>query len=108
MTLLHITTIPMSLVFLKGQVGYMKRQGLRVHALSSPGADLDAFAEREGVEVTAVEMPRKITPLHDLGAVRRIVAAMRRIRPTIVHAHTPKGGLLGMIAAATYRAPVRI
>lgn len=108
MTLLHITTIPMSLVFLKGQVGYMQRQGLRVHALSSPGADLDAFAEREGVEVTAVEMPRRITPLHDLRAVRRIVAAMRRIRPTIVHAHTPKGGLLGMIAAAAYHAPVRV
>jgi glycosyltransferase involved in cell wall biosynthesis len=107
-TLLHVTTIPMSLTFLRGQVGYMRARGLRVHALSSPGPDLYAFAEREGVTVSAVEMPRRITPLRDLHAVVGILREMRRIRPTIVHAHTPKGGLLGMIAAAVHRVPVRI
>lgn len=108
MRILHITTIPMSLTFLRGQVGYMKARGLEVHALSSPGADLDAFGAQEAVAVHAVEMPRRITPLRDLVAVTRIVRAIRRIRPTIVHAHTPKGGLLGMIAAWIARAPVRI
>jgi len=107
-TLLHITTIPMSLVFFRGQVGFMKGRGIDVHALSSPGPDLYEFGQREGVPVYAVEMPRRITPLRDLVAVARIVRDMRRIRPTIVHAHTPKGGLLGMIAAAVYAAPVRI
>jgi glycosyltransferase involved in cell wall biosynthesis len=107
-TLLHVTTIPMSLTFLRGQVGYMQSRGLRVHALSSPGPDLHAFAEREGVTVSAVEMPRRITPLRDLRAVAGILRELRRIRPTIMHAHTPKGGLLGMIAAAVHRAPVRI
>jgi glycosyltransferase involved in cell wall biosynthesis len=107
-TLLHITTVPTSLTFFRGQVAYMKRQGFRVHALSSPGADLDDFADREGVEVHAVEMPRRITPLRDLRAVVGILREMSRVRPAIVHAHTPKGGLLGMIAAAAHRAPVRI
>lgn len=107
-TVLHVTTIPMSLAFLRGQVGFMKAHGLRVRALSSPGPDLDAFGEDENVEVSAVEMPRRITPLRDLRAVAAIVGEMRRIGPTIVHAHTPKGGLLGMIAASIHRAPVRI
>jgi glycosyltransferase involved in cell wall biosynthesis len=106
--LLHVTTIPMSLTFLRGQVGYMKARGFEVHALSSPGEDLDAFGEREGVAVSAVEMPRRVTPLRDLRAVGAIVREMRRIRPVIVHAHTPKGGLLGMIAARAYGAPVRV
>ncbi|HEX3159225.1 MAG TPA: glycosyltransferase family 4 protein, partial [Gemmatimonadaceae bacterium] len=107
-TLLHITTVPSSLVFLRGQVPYMRARGVRVHALSSPGPELGAFGERYDVPVYAVEMPRSVTPLRDLAAVRGIVRVLRRVRPGVVHAHTPKGGLLGMIAAAAAGVPVRI
>jgi glycosyltransferase involved in cell wall biosynthesis len=106
--LLHITTIPMSLTFLRGQVSYMRERGLEVHALSSPGPDLEAFSRSEGLAVTAVEMPRRITPFADLTALYRIVACMRRLRPHIVHGHTPKGGLLGMVAARLAGVPVRV
>jgi glycosyltransferase involved in cell wall biosynthesis len=105
---LHITTVPMSLRFLRGQVGYMKARGYEVHALSSPGEELDEFGVHEGIPVHAVEMRREITPFHDLGALRRIVAAVRSVCPDVVHAHTPKGGLLGMMAAWLARVPVRV
>jgi glycosyltransferase involved in cell wall biosynthesis len=108
MKLLHVTTVPMSLIFLRGQVGYMKARGFRVHVLSSPGPELPAFAAAEGVGASAVEMPRRITPLQDLRALAGIVREMRRVRPDVVHAHTPKGGLLGMMAAALARVPVRV
>lgn len=98
----------MSLRFFAGQVGFMKAAGFDVHALSSPGAELEAFGERERIPVHAVEMPRRISPLADLGAVSRLVRAIRRIRPQIVHSHTPKGGLLGMVAARAAGVPVRI
>jgi glycosyltransferase involved in cell wall biosynthesis len=107
-TLLHVTTVPMSLTFLRGQVGYMQARGLDVQALSSPGPDLDEFRRAEGVPVHAVEMPRAITPARDLAAVARLLRVLLAIRPAIVHAHTPKGGLLGMVAAALAAVPVRI
>ncbi|HEV2131543.1 MAG TPA: glycosyltransferase family 4 protein [Longimicrobiaceae bacterium] len=106
--LLHITTVPVTLPFLVGQIGYMQKRGLAVRALSSPGEDLGRFGEREGIPTHAVEMLRRISPLRDLAAVARIVRVIRRTRPEIVHAHTPKGGLLWMIAAALARTPVRI
>ncbi len=107
-TLVQITTVPVSLGFFTGQIGYMKARGFEIQAISSPGADLKKFAEREQVAVHAVEMPRRITPLRDLVAIFRLWRTLRRIRPAIVHAHTPKGGLLGTTAAWLARVPVRI
>jgi glycosyltransferase involved in cell wall biosynthesis len=106
--LLHVTTIPMSLTFLTGQVSYIQDRGFRIHAVSSPGEDLTAFARRERVSVDSVEMPRRITPIRDVGAIARLLRVIGRMKPTIVHAHTPKGGLLGMVAATLARVPVRI
>ena len=107
-TMLHVTTVPVTLAFLKGHVAHAKRKGFEVHALSSPGEALDTFARDMTIEVHAALMPRRITPLVDLMAVWRIVRVIRKIRPTIVDGHTPKGGLLAMIAAILCRVPVRI
>lgn len=107
-TIVHITTIPMSLTFLRGQVGYMKERGFEVHVLSSPGEDLDDFGGREDVPAHVVAMTRRISPLLDLVALARIRRVLSEVRPDIVHAHTPKGGLLGMIAAVSTRVPTRI
>jgi glycosyltransferase involved in cell wall biosynthesis len=106
--LLHVTTIPMTLTFLKGQVGYMKDRGFRVHVVSSSGPDLTRFASEEQVPVSSVDMERRITPIRDLRAMLGMWRVLRRVRPTIVHAHTPKAGMLGMITATLTRVPARI
>ena len=106
--LLHITTVPQSLFFFRGQVGYMKSKGFEVLALSSPGPFLSAFAEVEQVPVYAVEMPRRISPGRDLRSIVQICRVLRAVHPHIVHAHTPKGGILGMIAAWLSQVPLRI
>lgn len=108
MRLVHVTTVPISLAFLRGQLGFMKARGFEVEVISSPGAFLDDFGREQDVPAHAIEMTRKITPLRDLLALARIVRTLRRIRPEIVHAHTPKGGLLGMVGALLARAPVRV
>ncbi len=106
--LVHMTTVPYALFYVTGQVGYMKRRGFEVYALSSPGSLLSKFSEQEGLPVKAVDMERRITPFRDLVALFRIWRWFRQIRPTIVHAHTPKGGLLGMLAGWLAGVPVRI
>jgi len=106
--ILHITTVPQTLGFFTGQVGYMNSKGFEVHALSSPGEYLDRFASSEKASIHAVMMHRRITPLRDFNAIFKIWKILRKIRPEIVHAHTPKGGLLGMIAAFLARIPIRI
>jgi glycosyltransferase involved in cell wall biosynthesis len=106
--LVHVTTVPDFLGFFTGQVGYLKARGFDVQAICSPGEVFDGFAVREGIVTHRIEMSRRITPLRDLVAVVQLWRWLRRSRPHIVHAHTPKGGLLGMIAAWLARVPVRI
>ena len=106
--LVHVMTVPVTLAFLRGQAAHLRRHGFSVAAITSPGAGLDAFGAAEGVPVFAVPMTRRITPLPDLVAVVRLCRVLRRLRPAIVHAHTPKGGLLGMVAAWLTRTPVRV
>jgi glycosyltransferase involved in cell wall biosynthesis len=108
MRLLHLTTIPVTLAFLRGQAACLRRRGIDVHALSSPGADLVGFARDEQVTAHAVGMARQVAPLRDLVALWRVWRALRHIRPDVVDAHTPKAGLVGMLAAALARTPVRI
>ena len=86
----------------------MKEKGFEVYGISSPGEFLSKFADREQVPTYAVAMPRSITPLRDLVAVWQLWRRLGQIRPAIVHSHTPKGGLLGMIAAWLARTPVRV
>lgn len=105
---IHVTTVPASLVFLRGQPRYMRERGIDLQVASSPGEELDAYAREEGVQATAIPMARAITPFADLRSLARLWALFRRERPDIVHSHTPKGGLLGTIAATAAGVPVRI
>ena len=106
--LIHVTTVPQSLRFVAGQAAYMRTKGFESHAVSSPGPFLTQFATEESVPVYAVSMARRITPFRDLAALVRLWRLFRTLRPHIVHAHTPKGGLLGMLAARLAGVPVRI
>jgi glycosyltransferase involved in cell wall biosynthesis len=96
------------LSFLDRQVAYALHQGCEVHAVASPGKELAAFAARTGAVVHAVAMSRRLTPLRDLWSLGCLVRVLRRIRPDVVHGHTPKGGMLAMLAGWICRVPVRV
>jgi len=106
--LTYVAAIPGSLGFLAGQPAYMRRRGLEVHAVSSPGEQLRGFCERQGCTSHVVRISRSITPLRDLVSVFRLWRTFRRMRPHIVEAHMSKAGLLGTLAAWLARVPVRI
>ncbi len=86
----------------------MRQAGFEVTAVSGPGPELEAAGEREGVAVEAVTLEREMRPLADLRSLIRLVALLRRRRPDVVNAGTPKAGMLGMVAARLTGVPVRI
>ena len=49
---------------------------------------------------------RAIHPLHDAAGLFQIVAALRRLKPDVVSAHTAKAGWLGRVAAKLVGVPV--
>ena len=107
--LLRLTTVPLSLnVLIKGQLRYMSKF-FEVKAISSgPLSELDIVKKNEGVEVQEVTMSRQITPIKDLLALFKLVRIFRKEQPAIVHTHTPKAGILGMLAAKFSNVPIRL
>lgn len=106
--LLRITTVPESLhVLLKGQLEFMQLHGFEVLAVSSNGAQVEEI-KNAGIAHRSVWLTRRITPITDLVALFQLIWIIIRFRPMIVHTHTPKAGLLGMLAAWICRVPIRI
>lgn len=105
--LLRITTVPVSLkLLLEGQMNYFMEHGFELRAVSADGPEVRDLAQ-SGIRHTIVPMTRKITPVRDLVALVRLIRIIREFQPDIVHTHTPKAGLLGMIAAWICRVPIR-
>lgn len=106
--LIRITTVPISLrILLKGQLRYMS-QFYDVIGVSSPGKEVEEVREVEGIRVEEIEMTRKITPLKDLVSLWKLYRFFKKEKPDMVHSHTPKAGLLGMMAAWLAGVPVRL
>jgi glycosyltransferase involved in cell wall biosynthesis len=93
---------------LAGQLAWLRARGLDVAVACAPGPELDEAVEREGVQAFRVPMAREIAPVADLVSVARLARVIRRWRPHVVNAGTPKAGLLGMLAARLADVPVRI
>ena len=107
--LIRITTVPISFkVLLKGQLRFMASNGFDVKGVSSEGEELREVHENEGIAVEAITMSRKITPFQDLKSLWEMWNFLRKEKPQIVHTHTPKAGIIGMLAARLAGVPHRL
>lgn len=105
--LVRITTVPISLdKLLEGQLQFMQEH-YEVIAISSEKEYLEKIGKREGVSTFHLEMTRKITPVKDVLAVLKLAWFLIKTKPQIVHSHTPKAGIVGMLAAFMARVPNR-
>ncbi|MBK8611231.1 MAG: glycosyltransferase family 4 protein [Chitinophagaceae bacterium] len=93
---------------LPGQMRYMASHGFDVLMISADGKELAAVKENEQCRHIIVPMTRRITPLQDLKCLVRLIRIFRKEKPDIVHTHTPKAGLLGMLAARFCGVKIRI
>jgi capsular polysaccharide biosynthesis glycosyltransferase capM len=107
--LIRITTVPISFkVLLKGQLRFMASNGFDVKGVSSDGEELKEVRENEGIVMEAINMSRKITPFQDLKSLWEMWNFLRKEKPQIVHTHTPKAGIIGMLAARLAGVPHRL
>ena len=94
--------------FCEGLLNELTKDGYEVVALSSPDGDLEELSKREGVRTIGVHMERRISPWKDLVSLIKIVRALKKEKPDMVHSMTPKAGLLCMMAARWCGVPIRV
>lgn len=106
--LLNICTVPWQLwFFFENQFSYMKSKGFDIHGACSPGDMVENIRKREGIEIHEIQINKYISPISDIISLIRIMKLLIKIKPHIVHSHTPKAGFLAMIAAYLLRIPAR-
>lgn len=106
--LIRITTVPISLEkLLEGQLAFMSKY-FDVIAISADDEQLSKYGKNEGVKTYTIHLTRKITPFKDLIAVIKLVRFLRKEKPQIIHSHTPKAGVVGMLASYIARVPIRL
>src|SRR5580698_6512076 len=88
--LLLAVTSPLSWTFYRGLISHLREAGFEPVLISAPGPGLQSASEQEGVASIAIPMEREIAPLKDLLSLWKLYRTIRRIRPDIVDAGTPK------------------
>lgn len=108
-TLVRITTVPMAFkVLLAGQPKFMSENGFNVIMISADGKEAGDLERDESCKHIVVPMTRRITPFQDIISLLKLRSVLKKYKPDIVHTHTPKAGLLGMLAARSLGVKVRI
>ncbi|MDB5198165.1 MAG: glycosyltransferase family 1 protein [Chitinophagaceae bacterium] len=108
-TLIRITTVPMAFkVLLAGQPKFMSENGFNVIMISAGGKEVKDLEKEEGCKHIIVPMTRRITPFRDIVSFFKLRSVIKKYHPDIVHTHTPKAGLLGMLAARSLGVKIRI
>ncbi len=105
--LVHVTTTDMSLDWLlRPQLEQFQEAGFEVIAMSAPGTHVAALEASGITHYSIPALSRAMTPARDLRALGQLYKAFRRLRPSIVHTHNPKPGVLGRISARAAGVPV--
>ena len=99
-TIVRITPVFSTIhAIFQGQNRFLANNGCKISVISSPDETANRISQVEGFDYYPVSISRGITPYKDLKAIVKIIYILNKIRPDVVHTHTSKGGLLGMIAS---------
>lgn len=86
----------------------MSKNGFEVVGVSNPGQELKDVKNDEGISLVALEMTRTISPIKDLISLWSFYRLCKKETPVIVHSHTPKAGIIGMLGAKLAGVPIRL
>ena len=106
--IIRVTTADISLnSLLKGQLMFLN-QYFEVIGVAKDTGVLKEVSEREGIRVVDAPLERPISLVKDIKGLWFLYRLFRKEKPWCVHANTPKGSLLAMIAAWIARVPHRV
>jgi glycosyltransferase involved in cell wall biosynthesis len=106
--LVRITTVPISLhKLLEHQLSFINKF-YDVIAISTPGHLLEKVGHKESIRTFGLELTRKFSPIKDIFATWKLYKFLRKEKPLIIHTHTPKAGIVGMLAAKIAGIPIRL
>ena len=107
--ILHVVNIYFVLPYFIGdQFKYFKEKGYNMIVVCSPSEYLSDYAQKQGFEYIESPVNRNISISQDFVSIRNICKFVKKQKIDIVVGHTPKGGLLAMIAGWLMRVPIRI
>ncbi|MBZ9618862.1 glycosyltransferase family 4 protein [Psychroflexus lacisalsi] len=107
--IIRITTVPISMnKILEGQMAYINDYYNLIGASRYVEKDFKEIEEREGIKMLAIPFSRTINPSKDLISLYKLIQLFKKEKPDVVHTHTPKAGLLGMLAAKITNVPIRL
>ena len=100
MKLIHVFSIfGTAESFFDGQFKYLTDQEYEIVVVSSDAPNTDAFCKRNGVRFVPLNIPRSVSPMAIVKAVKSICSLIRKEKADAVFGHTPVGALCAMIAA---------
>lgn len=109
MKILHVVNISFVIPYFLGkQLNWFAEKGNREFVVCSPSEELERFSKEYAFEYRPIEVLRKISIWKDLRAVWSTYCYIKEVNADVVTGHTPKGGLIAMLAAWLARVPIRI
>lgn len=104
-----LSSVPILLwIFYHDLFGPLRSVFDKVTVAAADMPELKGFEDKFGCSILPLNIARRITPIRDGLLILRFAVHLFCEKYEIVHAHTPKGGLIGMTAAFLARIPNRI
>ena len=92
---------------LENQLTFMSAH-FDITAISADKERLEKFGKDNNIKTKHIALTRQITPLQDLKTLWQLYRFLKKEKPQIVHSHTPKAGIIGMLAAKLAGVPNRL
>jgi len=97
---LHVVNISFVLPYYIGsQFDHFSDKGIQFYVACQPSDHFYSYSEEKKFKPIGVNILREINVFEDLKAVYKLMAVIRTEHIDIVIGHTPKGGLIAMLAA---------
>ncbi|MGV0978569.1 glycosyltransferase family 4 protein [Empedobacter falsenii] len=106
---LHIVSVSFSLrYFIGNQFRHFKNKGYDFTVACSPSEDFFDYGKEIGFKPFPIIISRSINPIQDLISIYKLYRFIKKEKFDIVISHSPKGGLIGMVASFLAGTPKRV